>query len=111
MVNDKNEHTPKAPAKQAEEAVIRKPMKIGACTPYDFQGSNLTVPVVNSDRIDKLGVVAHSSFAFRTRSNRLSRLSGRLVSDPRHPAVGDPGVTSSDRRSPALRPAPQTDPG
>ena len=29
-------------AKQGPDAVIPKPMKIGASTPYDFRGSNLT---------------------------------------------------------------------
>src|ERR1044072_8665360 len=42
MVNHKNEHTRKAPADQGPEAAIPKPIKIGASTPYDFQGSNLT---------------------------------------------------------------------
>ena len=42
MVTNRKEHTPKAPAKQGPDAVIPKPMKIGASTPYDFQGSNLT---------------------------------------------------------------------
>jgi hypothetical protein len=34
---------------------------------------------VNSDQIDTLGVVAHQSFSFRTRSNRRFRLPWRLV--------------------------------
>ena len=42
MVNNTNEHTRKPPAKQARRRVIPKPMKIGASTSYDFQGSNLT---------------------------------------------------------------------
>src|SRR5262245_32216241 len=42
MVNNKNEHTRKPPAKQGAEAIIPKPIKIGAATPYDFQGSNMT---------------------------------------------------------------------
>jgi len=42
MVNNRNEHRRKAPAKQGVEAVIPKPIKITASTPYDFQGSNLT---------------------------------------------------------------------
>src|SRR5437660_6200025 len=42
MVNNTNEHTRKTLAKQGPEAVIPKPIKIGASTPYDFQGSNLT---------------------------------------------------------------------
>ena len=42
MVNNKNEHTRKPPAKQGAEAIIPKPIKIGANTPFDFQGSNMT---------------------------------------------------------------------
>jgi Transposase DDE domain group 1 len=42
MVNSTNEHTRKTPAKQGAEAVIPKPIKIGASTPFDFQGSNMT---------------------------------------------------------------------
>src|SRR5204863_8622562 len=42
MVTNRKEHTQKTPDKQAPDVVIRKPMKIGASTPYDFQGSNMT---------------------------------------------------------------------
>ena len=42
MVTNRKEHTRKSPAEQGPEAAIPKPMKIGASTPYDFQGSNLT---------------------------------------------------------------------
>jgi hypothetical protein len=42
MVTNKNEHTPKTPAKQGADEVTPKPIKIGASTPYDFQGSNMT---------------------------------------------------------------------
>src|SRR5438270_330225 len=42
MVRNRKKHTPKTPAKQGADAVIAKPMKIGAATPYDFQGSNMT---------------------------------------------------------------------
>ena len=42
MVNNRKEHTRKTPAKQGPDAVTPKPMKIGAATPYDFRGSNLT---------------------------------------------------------------------
>jgi len=42
MVRNRKKHTPKTPAKQGADPVIPKPMKIGASTPYDFQGSNLT---------------------------------------------------------------------
>lgn len=42
MVNNTIEDTRKEPAKQGEDATARKPMKIGAGTPYDFKGSHLT---------------------------------------------------------------------
>src|SRR2546425_9481907 len=42
MVNSTNEHTRKPPVKQGSEVVIPKPIKIGASTPFDFQGSNMT---------------------------------------------------------------------
>ena len=42
MVTNKNEHTTKTPAKQGADEITPKPMKIGASTPYDFQGSNMT---------------------------------------------------------------------
>jgi hypothetical protein len=42
MVTNRKEHTPKGPGKQASDVVIPKPIKIGASTPYDFRGSNLT---------------------------------------------------------------------
>ncbi len=38
MVTNRKEHTQKTPGKQAPDVVIPKPMKIGAATPYDFQG-------------------------------------------------------------------------
>jgi hypothetical protein len=33
MVTNKNEHTPKTPAKQGADEHTPKPIKIGACTP------------------------------------------------------------------------------
>ena len=42
MVNSRNKHTGELPAKQGAEAVIPKPIKIGANTPFDFKGSNMT---------------------------------------------------------------------
>jgi len=42
MVNNTNEHTRKTPAKQGAQITSRQPMKIGASTPYDFEGSNMT---------------------------------------------------------------------
>src|SRR5262245_15622872 len=68
------------------------------------------VPPVNSDQFDKLGFVAHQSFAFRTCSNGLFRLPQRLVSEPCGPPVGDPGLTSSARSAAALCQAPEVEP-
>jgi hypothetical protein len=42
MVNSTNKHTGELPAKPGAEAVIPKPIKIGANTPLDFQGSHMT---------------------------------------------------------------------
>ena len=57
MINRK-EHSDKKPAKQAVEAVIPEPNKIGASTPYDFEAKNLTaygglLPVATM--LEKLG--------------------------------------------------------
>ena len=58
MVINKKEHSDKTSAKQAAEAVIPEPNKIGASTPYDFEGRNLTaygglLPVATM--LEKLG--------------------------------------------------------
>jgi len=42
MVTNRKQHTPQTPGNQASKTVIPKPTKIGASTPYDFRGSNLT---------------------------------------------------------------------
>ena len=42
MVKNINQHTRKTPAKPDAPTLPRKPMKIGASTPYDFAGSNMT---------------------------------------------------------------------
>lgn len=42
MVNNSHKHTRIRPSKQGVESTTRKAMKIGASTPYDFQGSNMT---------------------------------------------------------------------
>src|SRR5881275_752329 len=42
MVNNRKDHTRKTSVKQGLEAVTPKLMKIGATTPYDFTGPNLT---------------------------------------------------------------------
>src|ERR1035438_9978043 len=58
MVINRKEHSDKKPAKQAAEAVIGEPNKIGASTTYDFGAKNLTaygglLPVVTM--LEKLG--------------------------------------------------------
>ena len=57
MIN-KREHSEKRPAKQGAEDIIAEPNKIGASTPYDFEGRNLTaygglLPVATM--LEKLG--------------------------------------------------------
>jgi hypothetical protein len=42
MVKNKTEHSDKEPAKQGAGEVIGELNKIGASTPYDFEGKNLT---------------------------------------------------------------------
>jgi len=42
MVKNTNEHTRRMPAKQGAQAAHCRPTKIGAFTPYDFAGSNMT---------------------------------------------------------------------
>ena len=41
-MNDTRKHNEKTPARQEAEVVIPEPLKIGASTPYDFNGRNLT---------------------------------------------------------------------
>jgi hypothetical protein len=58
MVKNRNKHSDKTPAKQGSEEVTPKPNKIGAPTPYDFNGKNLTpygglLPVITL--LEKLG--------------------------------------------------------
>jgi len=42
MVNNTNEHTRKMPVKQGLQTVTPNPIKIGASTAFDFEGSNMT---------------------------------------------------------------------
>jgi hypothetical protein len=42
MVTNRKKDTPKAPAKQGPGEILPEPKKIGASTPYDFNGKNLT---------------------------------------------------------------------
>jgi len=42
MVNNEKEHRKKKPAKQAFQETASEPNKIGASTPYEFSGKNLT---------------------------------------------------------------------
>jgi hypothetical protein len=58
MVNNNREHSEKKAAGQGTEADIPEPLKIGASTPYDFRGRNLTaygglLPVATM--LEKLG--------------------------------------------------------
>src|SRR5215831_9793238 len=58
MVKNKNEDTLKLSINQAPKEVTSKPIKIGASTPYDFQGSKMTaygglLPVATM--LEKLG--------------------------------------------------------
>src|SRR5881409_2098775 len=58
MVSSRNKHNQKRPAKQAIQATHPEPNKIGASTPYDFEGKNLTpygglLPVATM--LEKLG--------------------------------------------------------
>jgi stalled ribosome alternative rescue factor ArfA len=57
-VSNKTEHSDKTPTRQGAEEVIAEPNKIGASTPYDFEGKNLTaygglLPVATM--LEKLG--------------------------------------------------------
>ena len=57
-MNDRKEHNGKKPARQGAEEDIAGPNKIGASTPYDFEGKNLTaygglLPVATM--LEKLG--------------------------------------------------------
>ena len=66
-MNNRKEHSGKKPATQGVGAVIAEPNKIGASTPYDFDGKNLTaygglLPVATM--LEKLG----SSSWWRRRS-------------------------------------------
>jgi hypothetical protein len=57
-VNNKREHSDKEPSRQGVAEVIAEANKIGASTPYDFEGRNLTaygglLPVATM--LEKLG--------------------------------------------------------
>src|SRR5438046_8702285 len=59
MVKRGKKHIRKTPARQASQATQSEPNKIGASTPYDFEGRNLTpygglLPVAT--RLEKLGL-------------------------------------------------------
>ena len=58
MVSNEKEHKKKKPAKQAFQETPLEPNKIGASTPYEFRGKNLTaygglLPVATM--LEKLG--------------------------------------------------------
>ena len=57
-MNNRKEHSGKKPTRQGAEEDIAGPNKIGASTPYDFEGKNLTaygglLPVATM--LEKLG--------------------------------------------------------
>ena len=61
MVSNEKEHKKKKPAKQAFQEIASEPNKIGASTPYQFSGKNLTaygglLPVATM--LEKLGFQA-----------------------------------------------------
>src|SRR5438270_11082919 len=58
MVTDRTKHSEKTPVKQGLEDIAAEPNKINSCTPYDFNGKNLTpygglLPVITM--LEKLG--------------------------------------------------------
>jgi Transposase DDE domain group 1 len=58
MVNEQEQNSDRRPSKQGVRDVIPEPNKINACTPYDFNGKNLTpygglLPVITM--LEKLG--------------------------------------------------------
>jgi hypothetical protein len=62
MVTNRNQHSSEKGAKQASNEVRRNPNKIGASTPYDFSGKNLTpygglLPVATM--LEKVGFQKH----------------------------------------------------
>src|ERR1700681_4352900 len=61
MVTDRKEDSRKTPERQGPEETLSEPNKIGASTPYDFNGKNLTpygglLPVITM--LEKLGFQA-----------------------------------------------------
>ena len=65
--------------------------------------------LVNSDRADRLGVVAHRSIAFRAHIHGPDRLVGGLVSEPCCAPVGDSRVAPPNWSSATLCQAAETD--
>ena len=58
MVNEQEQNSGRRPSNQGVRDVIPEPNKINACTPYDFNGKNLTpygglLPVITM--LEKLG--------------------------------------------------------
>ena len=61
MVTNRTEHNGKTPVKQGSGGIYREPNRIGASTPFDFSGKNLTpygglLPVATM--LEKLGFQA-----------------------------------------------------
>jgi hypothetical protein len=64
MVNEQEQNSGRRAAKQGVRDVIPEPNKINACTPYDFNGKNLTpygglLPVITM--LEKLGACPRNS--------------------------------------------------
>lgn len=77
MVIDRNQDTRREPAKQGDQDVRPQPNKIGASTPYDFQGKNLTacgglLPIATM--LEKLGFrpVVEETLTVQRRTKALS---------------------------------------
>ena len=83
--------------------LLRVPASGGAAT------VRTTVVPANSDLIDRLRVVSHSSVAVRARIYGAHRLAFRLVSEPYGAPAGDSRVAPPNRGSATLRQTPEAD--
>ena len=89
MVTKRKQHSSKRPVKQGRGARARRPIKIGASTPYHFRGKNLTpygglLPVATTrhDGTGENGLqslpLGYPHFAKRTKTG----ISFRKLGDP-----------------------------
>ncbi len=69
----------------------------------------MTVVLVKSDHVDKVGVVSHPSIALRAYIHRPDRITIGVISEPCCAPVGDSRVASPDRSSATFREAAQND--